>query len=954
MNWLTSLISGLKSLFQKRRVERELDEELESYLEASVDHKRSNGMTPDAARRDALIEMGSPNSVKHQVWTSRWESMFDSLFQDLRMSIRTLGKSPGYTLIALLSLALGIGANTAIFTLIHQVLLQNLPVRDPQQLVTFGESEGGGIAGGIGIGQYGMFPWYFARQLESAPGPFQGIASFGSFPGKVSIRPPAGTSGRSSNTPALLAPAYLASGNYFSVLGARPLLGRTITPSDDAAPGGGAVVVLSYHFWQQALSSDPDILGKTLSINGTPFVVIGVMPRTFQGIKLELEPTAVWVPVAMQTVVFQGPSLLTQQSGAYFLHMFGRLSPGAATEKTALAQSQQWLNQQIRAGIRASEGTSITTAREKEIELATVPLISATHGVSSLRSEYGDSLKILMAVVMMVLLIACANLANFLLARAATRQREIATRLALGSSRARIIRQNLIETLLLSLTGGFLGFGVAFTATGALIAFVSQGTPTVAMSSSPDLTVLFFTLVISLTTALLFGLAPAVIAARSGVLSALSSNARTAQSSGGRSGRFWPKALVTAQVMLSLLLLVGAGLFLRNLRNLQNQDYGFERTHMLLASFDARLAGYKPRQTGALHQRLLESLSALPGVRSAALSLTRPISYGAWSSTISFSGYTPAPKESMMSILNRVSGDYFATAGIPVIAGRSIAASDSATTLKVAVINQTLARHFFPRGDALGRALTIDINTDKGPWQIVGIVGDTKVSGPRNTEPIRMTYVPLDQIEPFVPADSPAQAQKGSTTPPALPEENQDRFAGTILVRTTSDQTRIIADVRAAVAAIDPNLSLFDVTTIEQDVSNFMTHDELISKLTGFFSLLALLLAAIGLYGVMSYNVIRRTNEIGIRLALGAQTPVVRWMILRESLLLLAIGLSLGLPLALAATRIIKGQLFGLSPIDPATFAVAITVVSGMTLFAAWLPARRATKIDPMVALRYD
>jgi predicted permease len=954
MNWLTNLISGVKSLFQKKRVERELDEELEGYLEAAVRHKQRNGMTLDAARRDALIEMGSPNSVKHQVWTSRWESTIDGLVQDLRMSIRTLGKSPGYTLIALLSLALGIGANTAIFTLIHQVLLQNLPVRDPQQLVTFGESEGGGVAGGIGIGQYGMFPWYFTRQLESAPGPFQGIASFSSFAIKVSIRPPVDAGGHTSNTPALLAPAYLASGNYFSVLGAQPLLGRTITPVDDSTPGSGAVAVLSYNFWQRALSSDPAVVGKTVSINGTPFMVIGVMPKAFQGLKLEVEPVAVWVPVSMQTAVLQGPSLLTANSGAYFLHVFGRLSSGAAANKTALAQSQQWLDQQIRAGIRAGEGTTITSAREKEIDLSTVPLISATHGVSSLRSEYGDSLKILMAVVMMVLLIACANLANFLLARAATRQREIATRLALGSSRARIVRQNLIETLLLSLTGGLLGLGLAFTITRALIAFVSRGTPTVAMSSSPDLLVLFFTLAVSLTTALLFGLGPAFIAARSGAFSALSSTARTTQSSGGRGGRFWPKALVTVQVMFSLLLLVGAGLFLRNLRNLQNQDYGFERSHMLLASFNAKLAGYKASQTEALHQRILEGLSALPGVRSAALSATPPISYGAWSSTISFSGYTAAPKENMMSVLNRVSGDYFATAGIPIVAGRSIAASDSATSQKVTVISQSLARHYFPKGDALGRALTIDIDTVKGPWQIVGIAADSKVRGPRETEPVRMTYIPLVQIEPLVPVDTSATAQKGGTDTKALPEENQDRFAGTIIVRTTSSPAKSIADVRAAVAAVDPNLALFDVMTVEQSVSNFMTHDELISKLTGFFSLLALLLAAIGLYGVMSYNVVRRTNEIGIRLALGAQTPVVRWMVLRESLLLLAIGLSLGLPLAVAATRIIKGQLFGLRPVDPITFAVAIIVVSGMTLFAAWLPAHRATKIDPMVALRYD
>ena len=867
-----------------------------------------------------------------------------TLLQDLRYGLRMLAKSPGFTAVAVLTLALGIGANTAIFTLLNQVLLKTLPVRAPEQLVTFGPSLNGGVLGGVDLGFFDQYPWYFARQLQENPGPFQGIASYGSFSAKASVRLPA-ESGRGSNSPAVLVPTSLVSGNYFNVIGAQPLIGRAINAFDDAAPGSGAVVVISYHFWQQQLSADREILGKTISINGMPFAVIGVMPESFHGIKQEMEPPDLWAPTTMQAQVMAQPSFLARQ-GPYFLHLFARLSPQAATDKNAFAQSQAWLDQQLRAGIRENEGAAITPARQQEINRAAVPLVLAAHGVSGLRDQYGDSLKILMGVVAIVLLIACANLANFLLARAASRQHEIGTRLALGSSRARIVRQSLVETMLLSFTGGLLGLGVAFAATRVLIAFVSQGRAYTAMSPAPDGTVLLFTLGVCLLTAVLFGLTPALTAARAGAASMLTSNTRTAQSAGGRNSRFWPNLLVTAQVMLSLLLLVGAGLFLRTLRNLQNQDYGFERTHLLVAYFDARLVGYKPSQLPEFHQQLLERIEALPGVRSAAVAATAPISGGNWTSNITLSGYTPGPKENMVSILNRVSGKYFETSGIAMVAGRPITTADSATSVKVAVVNETLARHYFPKGDALGQTLTIGIDSVRGPWRIVGIARDTKSQGPRVTETARMTYIPIVQIEPYEYRDP------NDKTAPL--EENGNRFANVIVVRTTADPVNTIADLRRAVAQIDPNLPLLNVHTIHEEVDQYMSHEQLISSLTGIFSVLALLLAAIGLYGVMSYSVVRRTSEIGIRLALGAQTRALLWMVLRESVVMLAIGLAVGLPLTLASTRLIHEQLFGLSVMDPATIGVAILVVTLMTLLAAWLPARRATKVDPMVALRCD
>ncbi len=949
MGFLRNLRVGARVLVSKEEAEREMDEELRAFEEASTAEKLRAGASTDEARRAARVEMGSTNVVKHHIRSAGWESVVESFWADVRYSLRILAKSPGFTMTALLSLALGIGGNTAIFTLINQVLLRDLPVFEPKQLVTFGNESGSGIAGGVDIGFNGLFPWYFARQLEANPGPFQGIASYCSFSDKVMVRTPSADGTIAASAPVTLAPASLVSGNFFSVLGAQPFLGRAINMNDDATPESGAVVVLGYHFWRRSLSSDPAVLGKTISINGTPFAVIGVMPEAFHGLKQELDPPAMWAPTSMQTVILKQPSFLTP-TGPYFLDVFGRLSSRATTDKAALAQSQVWIDQQVRLAIRAQEGAKLTPARLQEINRIHVPLLSATQGVSNLRRIYGDSLKILMCVVVLVLLIACANLANFLLARATTRQREIATRLALGSSRARIVRQSLIETFLLSLMGGLLGLGVAFAATRALIAFVSRGRTYIDMSPTPDGRVLLFTLGISLLTGVLFGLGPAIAAARAGASRNLSAGTRTAQSSGGKSARLWPKTLVIGQVVLSLLLLVGAGLFLRTLRNLENQDYGFERTHLLLAEFNAKLAGYTPSRTPGLNQELLERLSALPGVKSAALALTPPISAGNWASTITVPGYTPAPKEDMGSNLNRVTGKYFETAGIKIVAGRAINDGDTANRQKVAVINETIAKHFFPKGDAVGRMIQLDIDDVKGPWQIVGIARDSRSGDPRNTDPVRMAYIPVAQIEAFNPVD----ASAGANASAAPPDENQDRFVGLILLRTSGDPAPMIADVRAAVGSIDPNLPLTKITTIRDQVDEFMTHDELISTLTTVFAGLALLLSAIGLYGVMSYNVVRRTGEIGIRIALGASGEGVQWMVLRESLVMLACGVAIGLPASLEAGRLVRSQLYGLSPFDPLTVSVAVLVIALIVTLASWLPARRAAKVDPMVALRCE
>jgi len=493
-------------------------------------------MPAEQAAHAARVEMGSANAVKHHIRSATWESRMEIFLRDLKHCARGLLRSPGFTLIAVLSLALGIGANTAIFTLIKQVLLQNLPVRDPQQLVTFGKSTGGGVLGGIDLGTADMFAYNFARQLEANPGPFQGVAAYASFAPRVSLR-------ISNSSAALQIPASPVSGNFFNVLGAAPFMGRTIAPFDAVTAHSNAVAVVSYHFWQQTLSSDPAVIGKTISINATPFTVVGVMPEAFHGITQELEPPDIWVPITMVQEILLQPGFLEPRS-FYFLHMVARRS-----SQSPLATDQAWLDHQVRDYVRAGEGASIAPARQQEIERITVRLVSAAHGVSRLRSRYGDSLKILMAIVAVVLLIACANLANFLLARAIARQREVATRLALGSSRGRIIRQSLLEALLLSFSGGVFGLVLAFAATRTLIAFVAQGTANTPLDARPDSAVLLFTLAVSVLAGLLFGLAPALHGSSSSAMPALSANTRTAASAGGRASRWWPKALVTAQIM---------------------------------------------------------------------------------------------------------------------------------------------------------------------------------------------------------------------------------------------------------------------------------------------------------------------------------------------------------------------------------------------------------------------
>ncbi|HEX4007422.1 MAG TPA: ABC transporter permease [Acidobacteriaceae bacterium] len=915
---LRNVKSGIRALLRRDERNAEIDEEVRSFVEASVTEKMQRGASREEAVRAARAEVGSTETVRHKVWSAGWESAAESVGQDIRSGVRQMVRSPGFSAVAIVSLALGIGANTAIFTLINDLLLKQLPVRDPQQLLSFGDGSSSGTIESSGPGAYDIFPYEFYRRIENQQ-QFEGVSAFSSFPTMVSVR-----SGQGAAGPATQAMSHLVSGTFFSVLGAEPLLGHTFRAEDTAVAGGNPVAVISHRYWQQELAADPGVIGRRLTINGTAFTVIGVMRPGFYGVDLNEQSPDMWLPITMQPEVTLRPTLLNPD-GMFWIHMMARRKPGVPT-----AQAQTWVTEQFRRFLVDRAGGAITQDRRRQIAGTFIPLLPGGAGLSHIRRSFETPLAVLMGMVGIVLLIACANLANLLLAKAAAREREFTTRLALGSSRGRIVRQILTETLVLAFAGGVLGLGMAFWVTRALIHFISQGAAHTALAATPDLRVLGFTSGICLLTGVLFGIAPAWRSSRIRAIGALNAQARTATGGGGgRGGRMLPRTLVVAQVALSLVLLTVAGLLLRTLHNLRSQNLGFNQTNLLLVTTNPKFAGYQPAQLDALYARILDRVGTLPGVRSATMSGAPPMSEGSWNSPIYIEGRAVDPHEDVSTLLNRVAPRYFETVGIPLLRGRTIGAEDTASAQKAVVVNQTLAERYFPRGDAIGHTFTVADPDVKGTWQIVGIVGNAKFNSPAE-KPQPMAYLAVMQLT------------------------GDDQYAYFLQVQTVGDPAKVTGEVRNALAGIDPNLPVLDVSTMTEQVDRTIDVPTLVSQLAGFFALLALSLACVGLYGVMSYNVVRRTSEIGVRMALGAARGRVLWLVLQESLVLLAIGVGLGVPAGLAASHGIRAGLFEVSPTDPMTVAAAVALVTAVICGAAWLPARRATRIDPMAALRQD
>jgi len=832
-----------------------------------------------------------------------------TLIQDLKFGLRMLAKNPGFTAVAVLTLALGIGANTAIFSLLNVIMLRELPVQSPQQLVLLGKARSAGSSDDFADTQIYSYPFY--REMRQKNQVFSDMSAllsllFGKMHGAV---------GGGAELEPL--DVQLVSGNYFSMLGVKPILGRSFTEAEDEPAGGHPVAMASYSWWDHRWARDPSIIGKTVTLGSTVYTIIGVTSRGFFGTTVGESPN-LWIPLSMEKQVSPGWNGLDNKS-FQSLYILGRLKPGVS-----VGQAQANVNLLARQIWREFAGSTLTQREQEDLQHAQIELTPAARGLPRLRREASLPLQILMAVVGLVLLIACANIANLLLARATAREREIAVRMSLGAGRTRLIRQMLTETVLLAVAGGALGVALASWTGNGILAMVPHGSDPLPLDVAPDARVLGFTFIVSLATALLCGIAPALRATRLALSSSLKEG-RGAISIASRTPL--ARTLIVSQVALSLVLLIGAGLFLRTLVNLSHVDTGFNKENVLMFGIDPPSVGYKEDQrVVSLYQQIEQRVSVLPGVRAAGISFFT-FNQGEWTDPVSVIGRMPTPENDMAVTHNVVGPGYFATLGIPLLLGRAFGPQDTGASPKVAVINETFARWYLPGGSPIGRHFGIGGDpAHSNDIEVVGVVKDAKYEGLRE-RPFPAAYYPYTQ---------------------------RVQYLNDFEVRYTGKPDAIISEVRQAIGQVDRSLPVAYQGTMVEQVNRSIAGQALIARLSTFFGLLAAFLACIGIYGLMSYAVMRRTNEIGIRMALGAETSGVLWMVMRESLILVAAGVGIGIPAALAAARLVSSVLYGLKASDPVTIASSALVMIAVAALAGYLPARRAAKVDPMVALRYE
>lgn len=843
-----------------------------------------------------------------------------TIWNDLRFALRTLRKSPVFTAVAVISLALGIGANTAIFTLLDQILLRLLPVKDPRQLVLL--SMKGFHYGGNWGGNAISYPMY--RDFSEHNSVFSGM--FCRFAYNMSLT----FNGRTERVD-----GELVSGTYFPVLGVTAALGRTFTPEEDRIPNGHPVAMLSYSYWKTRFAGDPSIVGKTITVNGHNYNIVGVAQRGFDGVELGRSPQ-VFVPVMMKAWITPSWDDMKNRRQRW-VNAFGRLKPGVTAEQ-AKASLQPFFHNMLEMEVKEAAFRNTTQEVRDRFLKNIIDVLPGSQGRSYLRRQLTTPLWVLMAITGGVLLIACANVASLLVAKATSRQKEIAIRLALGAGRARIMKQLLVESLLLSSIGGIFGLVLAVWTDRLLMAFLPPDSTGLKLSTTPDLRILLFTMAVAFLTGIIFGLVPALQSTNPDVAPTLKDQVGGIVGAGGAQVRF-RKALVAAQVTLSLLLLVGAGLFIRSLRNLKDMGPGFPTENLVAFNLDPSLNGYDAERAKIFYRQLTDSILSIPGVRATGLANVRILEDNEWDNWVTIEGYHPDSKNTPDPFMNSIGPNYFATLGVPILAGRDFNPKDTLmvqhgdkpenTAPRVAMVNEKFAKKFFgSAGGALGRHVGFGIDPGtKTDMEIVGVIKDIKYTNLRDEIPIQM----------FVPYMA-------------------SKFVGgmTVYVRTTMDSDQFFSAVRGKVRELDSNLPLYGVRTIDTQISNSLLIERLIASLSTVFGFLATLLATIGLYGVMAYTVARRTREIGIRMALGAFQKDVVWMVMREVLALVAIGIVVGLGAAMGLTRFVQAQLYGLTPHDPFTLALATLGLAVVASAAGYIPAMRASRIDAMHALRYE
>ena len=907
---ISRLLSLWNNVFRRKQLDRDLDEELEAYVELMSAEKVRGGVSPEEAHRDARRQAGGIDQVVQSVRDFRAGVWLDRFAQDIRYGVRTLAKNPAFTLVAVTTLALGIGANAAMFSLLDQVVLRLLPVRNPEKVVIVRET------GNHYGNSYGpnTISWPMFEDLRDHNQVFSGM--FCRFPATVDI-------GYGDRTAQIS--AELVSGSYFSILGVGTALGRAIAPDDDAVPDSKPVVVLSYSFWRSYFNGDRTVVGRTIGLNRLAMTVIGVAQPGFDGVELGV-PAKVFVPIMMKTEMTpRSDGLKDRPRRLSWVTAYGRLKPGVSLEQAQLSL-QPLMHSILEMESLQPEFTRNATAEDRELLLRNRVELLPGAG-NGLREYMRKPLLLLVALTGAVLLLACANLANLLLARATAREREFAVRLAIGAARARIVRQLLLESLLLAGAGTILGLALAFLADRILLRIYlpEDAAAEFAVSPIPDGRVLAFVVGIMLLTSLVFGLLPAVRGSGTEVTLALKDRSG-ALSAGGISLR---RMLVGIQVALSLLLLVGAGLFVRTLRNLEKLGPGFPTDRLLTFTINPSLSGYTDEQTESFFERLNLSLETMPGVRSVGLSAMPLLKGYAWQNAIVGKDFEGAPIE-QQPVLNNVSPDYFATLEIPLLAGRAITPRDHASLkYTVAVINEGFARKYFPGRNPIGQrfGLVNNMQSVTPDIEVIGVIPDRKYRDLRETPPPQAYFPYYEDI----------------------------KFRGmTIYLRTQADPRQFEDALRERMRQFDPHVPVVGLETVNEQIGFSLRTERLVASLSGVFGGLATLLAVIGLYGVMAYVVQRRTREIGIRIALGAARRNVIAMVMREVFILIGAGLAAGFLLALALADLIRSQLFGLNARDPLTFVGSAIVLALSAGSAGLIPALRASTVDPTTALRQE
>jgi len=843
---------------------------------------------------------------------------------DLKLALRQFRKSPGFAATVILTIALGIGANVAIFTLVHAILLSSLPVANPATLYRIGDQDDCCVNGGFegDNGDFDLFSYELYRHFQDNTPEFEQLAAFQSGHNTMNVR--AGAATAKSET------GEYVSGNYFSTFGLGAYAGRMLVPSDDA-PGAAPVAILSYQVWQAEHAAEPKVIGSTFYIQNQPFTIVGISPPGFYGDRIDSNPPALWIPLNDEPLIEHETSIL-KQPDTNWLYVLGRVKPGTnpgSLQAKISNELRQWMYTQPAYNSKGNE---------TQIPKQHVIVTPGGAGVQNLQIETSSGLHLLMSISALVLLVACANIANLLLAKGATRRAQTSISMALGASRSLLIRQMLVESLLLGPAGGLVGIAVAYAGARMILTLAFPDSPQLPIHASPSLAVLGFAFALSLLTGLIFGIVPAWITSHSDPAEALRGVNRSTRDRASLP----QKSLIVFQAALSLVLLVGAGLLTQSLRNLEHQDFGIATAHRYVFHFDPAGAGYTAATIPAANERLEREFSVLPGVRSVGLALYSTLEGNNWGEGVVVEGRpAPGPEAHNGSSWDRVSPHFFETVGQPVVRGRGFTDQDTATSRMVSVVNQTFVKKFFPTEDPIGHHFGTNGPASASNYEIVGIVADAKYNNPR--EPVRPMYFrPMTQLNTSLKDRS------------AITGETRSIFPNSITLRYAGDAASLEPLVRRTLSNINPNLTIIDFSTLDYQVSGNFNQERLISRLTSLFGLLALVLASVGLYGITSYSVARRTSEIGLRMALGANRGNVVALVLRGAFWQVGLGLAIGIPAALLAGHLMATQLYGVKTYDPLTLAGAVVVLAAFAAVASFLPARRAASIEPMNALRTE